>query len=161
VLYVSEGVGMLAGDTVLGLFTSPRWRRSLIGPLRFLLAAPYLLFVLRPSIPVAIPVVTVASLGYGATLLLQERLIALTPDAVRGHALGLHSAGLLTMQAVGAVGAGIVADLTSPSAAITILASLSLLIALALTPRIRAEDPTVDAGKPAGDSASTVCGPRT
>ena len=144
VLYVAEGAGMLAGDTILGRLISPRRRRSLIGPLRVLLAAPYLLFALHPSITAAIPVVTVASLGYGATLLLQERLLALTPHRIRGHALGLHSAGMLSMQAIGATIAGGLADLTSAATAITILAALSLLIAIALTPGMRSERPTVD-----------------
>lgn len=156
VLYVAEGAGMLAGDTILGRFASARWRRSLIGPLRLLLAAPYLLFALHPSIPVAIPVITVASLGYGATLLLQERLIALIPDKIRGHALGLHSAGMLTMQAIGATIAGGIADLTSPSTAITILAAISLLIALALTSRIRTHSPVVDTGMPDAFAPATV-----
>ena len=161
VLYIAEGAGMLAGDIALGRFIPTQWRRSLITPLRVLLAAPYLLFALRPSIPIAILIVTVASFGYGATLLLQERLIALTPPEIRGQALGLYSAGMLTMQAVGATIAGGLADLTSPSTAITILACVSLLIALALTPRIRAGAPVVDADDPASDAASTVPGPAT
>ena len=55
-----------------------------------------------------------ASVGYSASLLLQERLMALTPDELSGHALGLHSSGMLTMQGVGAALAGAVAQLTSP-----------------------------------------------
>lgn len=137
VLFVAEGLGMLAGDTALGRFVPSRWRGPLIGPLRVLLAAPYLLFALQLSIPLAVLAVTTASMGYGASLLLQQRLIALTPSDIRGQALGLHTAGMLSMQAIGATIAGVISDLTSPASAITILATASLLITLALTPRLQ------------------------
>ena len=41
------------------------------------------------------------------------------PDDLSGHALGLYSAGLLTMQGVGAAIAGGVAQVTSPAVAMT------------------------------------------
>ncbi|GAA0997550.1 hypothetical protein GCM10009555_095300 [Acrocarpospora macrocephala] len=44
----------------------------------------------------------VASVGFAATLLLQERLIALTGENVRGQALGLHVTGMKAMQTIGA-----------------------------------------------------------
>lgn len=44
----------------------------------------------------------VASVGYSATLMLQQRLIALTPDDLKGHALGLHWSCMLAMQGIGA-----------------------------------------------------------
>jgi predicted MFS family arabinose efflux permease len=141
VLFVAEGLGMLAGDTILGRFVPSHPRRWLIGPLRILLAAPYLVFVLRPPVALAVLIVIFASLGYSAALLLQARLIALTPPDIRGHALGLHNAGMLTMQAVGAILAGVLSDLSSPAAAITTLAVASLLTTLALTPRIRLDEP--------------------
>lgn len=59
-----------------------------------------------PNSAAALFVAAVASLGYSAGLLLQERLIALTPDAIRGQALGLHSAGMRALQACRATLAG-------------------------------------------------------
>ena len=57
-------------------------------PLRLLLAVPYLLFALPLPLPVAVLLAGVASAGFGAGVLLQERLIALTPERIRGQALG-------------------------------------------------------------------------
>jgi hypothetical protein len=37
------------------------------------------------------------SVGYSATFMLQQRLMALTPDDLKGHALGLHSSCMLAM----------------------------------------------------------------
>ncbi|QXJ19710.1 MFS transporter [Actinomadura graeca] len=137
VLFAFAAFGMLAGDTLTGRFVPQSWRRRLDAPLRLLLAVPHLLFVLRPALPVAAAAVTLATVGYGATLLLQDRLMALTPDELSGHALGLHGSGMLAMQGVSAAIAGAVAELTSPSTAITVLAAASAAVTLALAPGLR------------------------
>jgi membrane protein implicated in regulation of membrane protease activity len=59
--------------------------------------------------------------------------MALTPSRLAGHALGLHSAGMLTMQGAAAALAGTVAQLTSPATAMTAMAAASLAATLALT----------------------------
>jgi MFS family permease len=137
ILFVAAASGMLAADTALGRFLPVRWRPRLISPLRLLLAAPYVLFAAQPPIALALIAVTIASLGYGASLLLQERLLALTPPSSHGQALGLHNSGMLAMQAIGATLAGLVSEHTSPATAITIMAIASLLVTVALTPRLR------------------------
>lgn len=82
---------MLAGDITVGRLLGRGLRARLIMPLRVLLAAPYLLLIASRAPAVAVVPVAIASLGYSAGLLLQERLIALTPDAIRGQALGLQT----------------------------------------------------------------------
>ncbi len=136
-LFVAAGVGMLVGDIAVGRLVPPRMRASLISPLRLLLATPYLLLMMSPPLAVAVLPVAVASLGYSAGLLLQDRLIALTPVAIRGQALGLHSAGMRTMQGCGATLAGCLAGIASPGAAMAILAAASLVITVALTAGLR------------------------
>jgi hypothetical protein len=105
--------------------------------MRLLLAAPYLIFALRPALPIALTAVALASVGYSATLLLQQRLMALTPEELSGQALGLHSSGMLAMQGVGATLAGAVAQLTSPQAAMAAMAGASVAVTLALAPGLR------------------------
>jgi hypothetical protein len=70
--------------------------------------------------------------------MLQQRLMALTPDELSGHALGLHSSGMLTMQGVGAALAGAIAQQTSPSVAMAVLAAVSVTVTLTLAPGLRA-----------------------
>lgn len=79
---------MLAGDVLVGRVLPPRLRRRLGFPLLLLLAVPYVLFLLNPELPLAAAAVTLASVGFGASLVQQERLVALTPDELSGHALG-------------------------------------------------------------------------
>jgi predicted MFS family arabinose efflux permease len=150
VLFTFGALGMLAGDTVTGRFMTDRWRSRLAAPLRLVLGVPFLIFVLRPPLVVAVVAVTVASVGYSATLLLQRRLLALTPDELSGHALGLQSAGMLAMQGVGATIAGVVAQHTSPATAITVMAVASIAVTLALAPGLRTPVPEdVDSGRTA------------
>ncbi|MEV0663188.1 MFS transporter [Actinomadura luteofluorescens] len=136
-LLAVAAVGMLVGDTVTGRFVPRRLRERLGPPLRLLLAAPYLLFAVDPPLPLGAAAVLLASVGYAAMLLLQERLMALTPVPMHGHALGLHSSGMLTMQGVGAALAGGAAQATSPAAAMAIMAAASVAVTLALAPGLR------------------------
>jgi predicted MFS family arabinose efflux permease len=136
-MYACAALGMLAGDTVTGRFVPPGWRERLAPWLRLLLGVPYLAFIASPPLPVAVAAATVASVGYAASLLLQERLMALTPGDLSGHAFGLQSSGMLAMQGVGAALAGAAAQWTSPATAMAIMAAASVTVTLALAPGLR------------------------
>ncbi|MGW0081141.1 MFS transporter [Streptomyces sp. NPDC003393] len=131
-LFACAALGMLAGDLTVGRLLPPAVRRRAATPLLLLLAGPYLLFALHPPVPVAACLVALASAGFGASLVQQERLMKLTPGELSGHALGLHSAGMLTLQGVSASLAGSVAQLTSPAVAMTVMALASAGVTLSL-----------------------------
>ncbi|MBC9714990.1 MFS transporter [Streptomyces sp. TRM66268-LWL] len=145
-LFASAAGGMLLGDILIGRFVPPAVRRRLGVPLLLLLATPYLLFALNPSVPLAPALAALASVGFAASLVQQERLMSLTPPELSGQALGLHSSGMLTMQGVAATLAGSLAQLTSPAAAITVMAVLSLTVTTVLAPGLRTA-----AGRRGGD----------
>ncbi|MDX6331487.1 MAG: hypothetical protein QOI83_3870, partial [Streptomycetaceae bacterium] len=161
-LLACAALGMLVGDTLTGRFVPKRWRERLGAPLRLLLAAPYLVFALHPALPLAVAAVVLASIGYSASLLLQERLMSLTPDELSGQAFGLHSSGMLTMQGVGAALAGAVAQRTSPSTGMAVMAAASVVVTLALAPGLRpghrAPEPDDLQGLPVGSSPESVHG---
>ncbi|MET8451418.1 MFS transporter [Streptomyces sp. NPDC005209] len=138
-LFACAALGMLAGDLTVGRLVPVAVRARLATPLLVLLAAPYLLFVLHPAVPVAAACAALASVGFGASLVQQERLMALTPDGLGGHALGLHSAGMLTLQGVSAALAGSVAQATSPARAMAFMALASLAVTLTLATAARRE----------------------
>jgi len=109
--FASGAAGMLLGDIMVGRFLSVDIRERLVGPLRILLAVPYLGFGLAPSVSLACLLVFVASVGFAASLPLQERLITHTDASQRGQVLGLNSTGLMVMQGVGALLGGTIAQL--------------------------------------------------
>jgi predicted MFS family arabinose efflux permease len=142
-LFVAAALGMLLGDMVAGRFLPHGLRQRFVTPLRFLLAVPFLLFAFPLSLPVAVGAAAIASTGFASTLLLQERLIALTGDDVRGQALGLHANGMKAMQAVGATLAGLMAQVLPVGTTMTMLAVASLAVTAILSPGLRLSDPPV------------------
>jgi predicted MFS family arabinose efflux permease len=146
VLFIAGALGMLGGDMLAGRVLPPASRTRFVTPLRLLLAAPYLLFGLALPLPLAAVAVAVASVGFGAGILLQERLVAATPESIRGQALGLHGSGMMAMQAVGATIAGVVAEVLPAGAAMTAMAAVSLVVTIWLTPRLRIAAEPVAAG---------------
>ncbi|EMF50980.1 MULTISPECIES: MFS transporter [Streptomyces] len=127
-LFACAALGMLAGDVTVGRLLPPRTRDRLATPLLLLLATPYLLFALHPPTPAAAACATLASVGFGAGLIQQQHLLTLTPPELAGHALGLHSSGMLTLQGLSAALAGGLAQLTSPATAMTMTAGASALV---------------------------------
>ena len=140
-LFAATATGAMAGEVLVGRLMPARWRDRSIGPLRLLLAVPYLVFFLSPPVLVAIPLGFAASAGYAASLPLQDRLIRTTSDEIRGQVLGLHVNGMLTWQAIGALVAGTVASWLSPATAMGTMAAASTVITLLLVPGLRRSAP--------------------
>ncbi|WP_413758530.1 MFS transporter [Streptomyces sp. MMBL 11-3] len=131
-LFACAALGMLVGDVTVPRLTTPALRARLGVPLLLLLAAPYLLFALHPAPPAAAALAALASVGFAASLLQQERLMTLTPPELAGHALGLHASGMPAAQGMGAALAGTLAQFTSPATAMTVTAAASITVTLAL-----------------------------
>ncbi|MYR43297.1 MFS transporter [Streptomyces sp. SID5910] len=131
-LYALGALGMFAGDLAVGRLVPVTVRARLATPLRLLLAVPYLFFVLRPGVALSAVAVAVASVGFAASLVLQERLMKLTPDGLAGQALGLHATGMAALQGLGTLLAGTLAQLTSPAAAMSLMAAASVTVTLSL-----------------------------
>ncbi|WP_033338366.1 MFS transporter [Catenuloplanes japonicus] len=143
-LLAAAALGMLAGDVLAGRFLPVAWRERAGAVLRLLLAVPYLLFAAGIPLWLAVALTAAASVGYSGTLVLQERLIALTPDALRGQALGLHASLMMGMQAVGAGIGGLAAELTGSAAAgISVMAALSIAVTVLVAAGLRTPLPRV------------------
>ncbi len=145
-LYATTAAGMLVGDIAMGRYVSAGGRDSLIEPLRILLALPYVAFLFHPGLVTAGALGLVASIGYAASLPLQERLVTATDQGIRGQVLGLNSTGMLGMQGIGAAAAGALcqllgADAAAASATIGIVAVASLAVTVVLTPGLRLSRP--------------------
>jgi MFS family permease len=141
-LFAATAVGMLAGDVAMGRFVRPELRDRLVEPARLLLAAPWLVFALQPGIVVSCALAATASVGYCASLPLQERLVTRTAPDIRGHVLGLHGLGMMAMQGAGALLAGLVATLLGADAhaaglAIGGMAAASVAATVSLVPGLR------------------------
>lgn len=146
-LFAAGASGMILGDLVVGRFVGrfvPDDRRDgLINALRLLLAAPYVVFLVAPPAALAVVLVFVASVGYAASLPLQERLIWHTDPAIQGQTMGLFSQGMMVWQALGALIGGSVASYLRPDHAIGVMAVASQLVSALLTVGLRRSAPAV------------------
>ncbi|MEW2477468.1 MFS transporter [Micromonospora gifhornensis] len=158
-LFAAGALGMLTGDVLVGRFLSPAARDRWVLPLRLLLPVPYLLFLVGPGLPLAMLLALVASVGFAASLPLQERLIARAPAEARGQVLGLHHNGMMTGQAVCAALAGLLADLMATHWAVALLAGLSLTTTALLTPGLAGTRPAPVTASP-GNNRPAVAGRR-
>jgi hypothetical protein len=145
-LLAVTSAGMLAGDILVGRVLPAAARTWLVEPLRFLLAAPYVLFLFRPPLPAALALGFLASAGYAASLPLQERLLAHSAADVRGQVLGLYSTGMMAMQGVAAVLAGLLAQRlgggqAAAATAIGVMGCASLTVTVTLIPGLRRTRP--------------------
>ncbi|MEV6868517.1 hypothetical protein AB0M44_47035 [Streptosporangium subroseum] len=95
-----------------------------------------LLAVVSPRMTLAIG----AAPAFVAALVLQERLIALTGEDVRGQALGLQVNGMKAMQAIGATLAGLIAQYVPAGVAMATMAAASLAVTAGLSPGLRLSD---------------------
>ena len=140
-LFAATAVGMLAGDVLMGRVVPPQWRDRLVEPARLLLAVPGCSSCWSRRC-LACVLAAVASVGYCASLPLQERLVSRTAPDIRGQVLGLHGLGMTSMQGAGALLAGGVATLLGADAraaalAIGVMATASVLVTLSLVPGLR------------------------
>jgi len=157
-MYAFGALGMFLGDLAVGRLVPPALRPRLATPLRLLLAVPYLFFFLRPGLALSVLAVTVAALGFAASLVLQERLMSLTPDELAGQAFGLHTTGMVALQGIGAVLAGTLAQLTSPATAMTLMATASIAVTLTLSALGKREERRPGAGRDGERGAVDVLG---
>ncbi|WP_336207849.1 MFS transporter [Nonomuraea sp. LPB2021202275-12-8] len=132
-LFVAAAGGMLVGDAVVGRWITPEVRLRLGVPLYVLLAVPYLLFVLRPGVWVAVALVAVASFGFAGHLGTQERYLAALPEELRGQGLGLAGSGMQTGQGLaasltGAVAEGVPVPVTMALAGVASLVATACLV---------------------------------
>ncbi len=140
-MLAAGSAGMLLGDLAAGRLMTAEQRRRHAYALRLLLAAPFLAFAVHPPAWISCAILFTSSAGFAATLPLQERLLELTPDPIRGQVQGVESAGRMAWQGVGAVIGGTIALLLSPAWAITALAVASLAVTLLSRPAVNRSQP--------------------
>lgn len=136
-LFATAAAGMLLGDVVVGRVLTAQRRDRLLTPLRLLLAVPYLGFLLHPPVELALALGFVASVGYSASLVLQERLAHEANPTIEGQVFGLFGNGQMVGQSLGALVGGMLATWLPPATAMGLLGAASVLVTLSLSSGLR------------------------
>ncbi|MES5817101.1 MFS transporter [Streptomyces sp. RG80] len=103
-------VGTIAGELWAGARLRPSARERIALPLVCLTLLPYVAYVLRPGLAVSLLLLLLSGAGSAYTLGLDQWFVRAVPEELRGRAMTLLTAGLMTIQGVGMALAGVAAE---------------------------------------------------
>jgi MFS family permease len=132
---VALPVGVIGGDLLGVWLLTARQQRRLIAPIAALGFLPYLAFLTRPAIPVALPLLVFSGLGAGYFLGLDSLVRDTAPRALFARTMAINTAGLMTIQGLGFAAAGALGQAASPATVIAAAGACGLVTVLALRPR--------------------------
>lgn len=136
----AASAGLAVGSFVGGRLVSPSGRERLAFPMAVASGLPLLVFALQPGLGGAALLVLLAAMALTSYELgLQRWFVEAVPEAIRGQAFGLASAGMMTGQALGAALVGVAAELTSPHMAIVLAGAAVVCCSLVLHRSLRPE----------------------
>ena len=127
-------VGTVAGELYAGARLRPAARERIALPLVCVTLLPYLGYALRPGLAVSLLLLVVAGAGSAYTLGLDQWIVRDVPVELRGRAMTLLTAGLMTFQGVGMALAGVAAEVAGVAWTVTGAGALGAL-ACVLTAR--------------------------
>ncbi len=103
-------IGAVTSEILAGSLLGPRGRERIVFPVAVLCTVPAIGFVTHPSFGWALPLLVLTGFGISYSLGLDQWFVAAVPEEMRGRAMTLQTAGLMTLQGVGMAGAGAVAE---------------------------------------------------
>ncbi len=128
-------VGLIVGDLLGVRFLSSATQRRIVVAVAAASFVPYLVFALKPSVPVGIALLVGSGLLGLYSLGFDGALRDAIPDQLFGRAMTLSQAGMMTLQGLGFAFAGAVAELTGTAWAIAVSGAAGLGVCLVLRAR--------------------------
>jgi len=126
-LLAAVPLGMLVADVIVGRLIRPAGRERLVAPLVLLLGGAVLGLTLPVPLGVALGLLFLLGSGFAYSLGVQRAFLESLPAAHRGHGFALLSTGLMTLQGLGPVLCGAVAQYGSIAGAL-VVAGLSTVV---------------------------------
>ncbi|MFD7866195.1 MFS transporter [Streptomyces sp. NPDC059783] len=151
-------VGHIAAELYVGSVLSPRLRSRIVLPVAALGLLPLLLYALRPGMALTLAALALAGVGAAYNIGLDQWFVDAVPESLRGRAMTLLTAGLMTLQGVGMALAGLAAEFFPVHVVVAGSGALGTLCVLPLVIGIRRTAPRDDTGNGTGDGAGTVPG---
>ncbi|MFH9108060.1 MFS transporter [Streptomyces albus] len=111
-LLAAGPVGSVVGELAVGTLLRPAARERLVLPLASVLLLPLLVFLLHPALPLplALAALCLSGMGMGYTLGLDRWFFDAAPEELRGRALTVMTAGLMSAQGMGMAAGGALAE---------------------------------------------------
>ncbi|MEU6255111.1 MFS transporter [Streptomyces sp. NPDC047043] len=111
-------VGTIAGELYAGSRLRPATRERMALPLVVVTLLPYVGYALHPGLAASLALLLLSGAGSAYTLGLDQWFVRAVPEELRGRAMTLLTAGLMTIQGVGMALAGVVAEFAGVAATV-------------------------------------------
>ncbi|MFD8808217.1 MFS transporter [Streptomyces sp. NPDC059597] len=133
-------VGTVAGELYAGARLGTATRERIVLPLLCLTLLPYVAYAVRPGLGLSLLLLAVSGAGSAYTLGLDQWFVRAVPEELRGTAMTVLSAGLMTVQGAGMALAGVVAEVTGVRTAVVGAGVLGALCCAGLAAACRATE---------------------
>uniref|UniRef100_A0AAU3GWD7 MFS transporter n=1 Tax=Streptomyces sp. NBC_01401 TaxID=2903854 RepID=A0AAU3GWD7_9ACTN len=109
-LMCAMAVGHIGAELYVGTALGPRTRSRIVLPVAALGLLPLLLYAFRPGTALAVGALLLAGAGAAYVIGLDQWFVDAVPEHLRGRAMTLLTAGLMTFQGIGMAFAGLTAE---------------------------------------------------
>ncbi|MEU9477102.1 MFS transporter [Streptomyces sp. NPDC048191] len=133
-------VGTVAGELFAGARLGPVARERVALPLLCLTLLPYLGYALRPGLGASLLLLLLSGAGSAYTLGLDQWFVRAVPEELRGRAMTVLSAGLMTVQGAGMALAGVAAQTAGVRTAVAGAGAVGVLCCCGLAVAARATE---------------------
>lgn len=135
--------GTVVGEVLAGTLFSPATRDRIVLPLAAVSLLPMAAFAVHPELPAAIAMLLVTGLCAAYTLGMDKWFVEEIPDAMRGRAMSLLGAGIMTLQGLGVTVGGAVAEWAPPYAVLCGAGTLGTFSVIGVLRTVRRTRPAV------------------
>ncbi|MXG25232.1 MFS transporter [Streptomyces sp. YIM 132580] len=109
-LLCAMAVGHVGAELFVGSALRPRTRSRIVLPVAAAGLLPLVVYVVRPGLPLALAALALAGMGAAYVIGLDQWFVDAVPPELRGRAMTLLTAGLMTIQGAGMALAGLAAE---------------------------------------------------
>ncbi|MFG3425222.1 MFS transporter [Streptomyces californicus] len=140
-LLCSMAVGHIGAELFVGSALSPRDRSRIVLPVAAVGLLPLVVYAVRPGLPLAVAALALAGAGAAYVIGLDQWFVDAVPEELRGRAMTLLTAGLMTVQGLGMALAGLAAEFFPVHQVVAGSGILGTVCTLLLVAEVRATAP--------------------
>ncbi|MGW4836128.1 MFS transporter [Streptomyces globisporus] len=140
-LLCAMAVGHIGAELFVGSALSPRNRSRIVLPVAAVGLLPLLVYAVRPGLPLALAALALAGAGAAYVIGLDQWFVDAVPQELRGRAMTLLTAGLMTVQGLGMALAGLAAEFFPVHQVVAGSGIIGTVCTLLLVAEVRRTDP--------------------
>jgi MFS family permease len=134
-------VGHIGAELYVGAVLAPRLRSRIVLPVAAAGLLPLVLYGFRPGMVLSVVALALAGVGAAYVIGLDQWFVDAVPEELRGRAMTLLTAGLMTVQGIGMALAGLAAEFVPVHQVVAGAAVIGTVCTLVLVREVRSTEP--------------------